>query len=126
MGPRDLRNQRFAHFNLQVSIPHPFAAKILLDAFPVLPARFWESKRGIKLRELYDNIARFNYWDLEQIRNAIEQVVLFVLPVLIIAHEWNLPDSEMLAKGLGLIPKKAGDGLCDKPNADETNPEIIH
>ncbi len=105
MGPRSLRNQRFAHINLWTSIPHPFSDTILIDAFPVLPPRFWESNAGGNLAAIYDAIAEFNHYGEKGIYEPITRAVLLILPVLITAEKWNLIDSNTLARGAALVPR---------------------
>jgi hypothetical protein len=52
---------RFAQIELPYPIPHPLVTPIsTLDAIPVLPARFRESKAGARLALSYEDVVRAN------------------------------------------------------------------
>jgi hypothetical protein len=115
---RECRWKRFGHIDLLLQIPHPLEkAPAQLDAIPVLPAAFRESKEGEKLVPLYDDMVKYNSYFLrsssvppaissqavEKLTAAFEEITKVLIPMVCVAHEWNLQEASMLARGLALI-----------------------
>jgi hypothetical protein len=120
---REVRHQRFGYIDLPVSVPHPFGeADEELSAVPVMPATFWQAPAGEGLSQAYDELARdinsavckalaagsvnLPDWTPQRAREvlapALARLVDLLLPVAIFAHEWDLAESQTLARGLVL------------------------
>jgi len=120
---REARRQRFGHISLPVALPHPFSQRgESLSAIPVLPADFWQAPAGSELAQAYDELVRsvtsgackalaagqegLPEWTGDRCKKMLapKLALLFdlLLPVATFAHEWELADSKMLARGLAL------------------------
>jgi Zn finger protein HypA/HybF involved in hydrogenase expression len=113
----DVRRQRFGHIELRVSITHPFGETgECLSVVPVLPASFFESKRGRGLAEVYEDLLRSAAAEcLEEIQIGWNRLNELLLPALTFAHEWNLALAVTIARGLALeLPPIPSDVYCDR------------
>jgi hypothetical protein len=114
----DSRRTRCAHIELPVTIGHPFGEPSeTLDAFPVVPAVYFESAAGAPLADSYEALlTASSRQDGIAILEAPKRIAELIAPIVIEAHRWNLQDASMLARGIGLEPRispKAGDRLCE-------------
>ncbi len=95
---------------------------------PVLPAAFWQARAGSRLAERYDELARaitsgvckaltseiatLPDWTAQRAEQllAAELARLYemLLPVVTLAHEWDLAESQTLAHGLALQQREDG------------------
>jgi len=97
-----VRCERFGHIEFANAVHHPLGDSThQVQAFPVLPAAFLSSISGAKLAHSYETLAD------AAAREATEQIELvalveILLPVVQVAHEWNLTESTLLARGLAL------------------------
>jgi hypothetical protein len=105
----DARRSRCSHIELPVTIRHPLGdASDMLDAFPVLPAIYFESPAGARLADAYD--ALFTVCmrqDQIAIVEGPQRILELLVPVACEAHSWNLQEAEMLARGIALHPIRA-------------------
>jgi len=54
---RKARTIRFGHINLPIEIPHPFVKEAEpLDAVPIVPAYYWETREGAPLADAYEEL----------------------------------------------------------------------
>jgi hypothetical protein len=104
---REARRQRFGHMNLPVAVPHPLGeGGERLSAVPVLPAAFWQAPAGGQLAQRYDELARAT---TEQLLTAgVASLIELMLPVVTLAHDWNLAEGQTLARGLALERREGG------------------
>jgi hypothetical protein len=104
---RAARRQRFGHIDLRAPIVHPLGENgQSLDALPVLPAAFVESHAGKALAELYDELVRSALSEsLKRLVDSFVRLLNSLRPVVIVAHDWDLQDAEVLACGLALSPR---------------------
>lgn len=104
IGPSTLRSLRFGHIELNLSIPHPFDESQLIDCFPVLPARYFESSAGTQLATLYDELVRSTRaaQSAEAIQGILTAIQEILTPVVVTAQNWNLPITSTLARGIAL------------------------
>jgi hypothetical protein len=100
----EVRRHRFAHIDLALVIPHPLGGgNAQLSKIPVLPAGFIESSGGEALAGLYEGLLRAaTIQSDEQLRTGIDRLVDLLLPVLSLAHTWDLQETATLARGLAL------------------------
>ncbi|HTU22091.1 MAG TPA: hypothetical protein VMG10_28890 [Gemmataceae bacterium] len=108
-----VRWQRFGHIDLPGPIIHPLGQREeLLSAIPVLPAAFVESPRGEPLADLYDELVRsVSSESLEELVGSFNRLLELLLPIVIVAHEWNLQEAEALTCGMALVPRVSS--ACD-------------
>lgn len=108
------RRQRFGHIDLPEPIVHPLGqAEQRIGAIPVLPAAIVESTAGEKLGAIYDDLAKASYSEPpNRFADSFERLVSLLLPVVLITHEWNLQESEILARGMALVPVAAARISC--------------
>jgi hypothetical protein len=114
----DARRTRFGHIELPVSIGHPCGEPSdTLDAFPVVPAVYFESVAGARLGDAYEALLSASSCpDEVAIVEVSKRIAELLAPIVIEAHRWNLQDASILARGIGLEPRaspKAGDWLCE-------------
>ena len=104
---RTARRQRFGHIELLGSVVHPLGQSgEHLSTIPVLPAAFVESRGGEHLAELYDELIRSassESW--EGIVGGFNRLLELLLPIVTVAHEWNLQESELLTFGMVFVPR---------------------
>lgn len=118
---RAARRQRFGHIDLPGPIGHPLGESAeSLNAIPVLPAAFLESRSGERLADLYDELVRSVLTQsLEGLVGSFKRLVELLLPAVIVAHEWELQEAEVLAFGLALAPRVSTPhdtcGFCGYP-----------
>ena len=98
---REVRRSRCAHINLPEPMPHPLDDSCpALTALPVLPVAFIEAPSGMDLLLAYDSILR---WDAPRDRGvAFETLLNTLTPLLVLAHNWNLPQRSLIAHGMAL------------------------
>ena len=120
---RESRRQRFGHINLPVAVLHPLGeCGEHLSAVPILPAAFWQAPAGCLLAERYDELARVTASDSfsvlasksmdlpemiterakQNLTTILASLFALLLPVVILAHDWNLSEVQTLAHGLAL------------------------
>jgi hypothetical protein len=101
------RRQRFGHIDLPVPVVHPFGqSRERLSAIPVLPAAFVESGGGKHLADLYEELVRWvSSESLEELVGSFNRLLELLLPIVIVAHEWNLQEAEVLTCGMALVPR---------------------
>lgn len=115
------RRRRFGHIDLSDPIVHPLGESAeRLGAIPVLPAAFVESPGGEALADLYDELLRSVLSESsEGLVGSFNRLLVLLLPGVIVAHDWDLQEAEVLACGLALAPRlsTAGDtcGFCGYP-----------
>jgi hypothetical protein len=122
MSTRAARHQRFGHIDFPGPIVHPLGQSAEpLSAIPVLPAAFVESRGGAAgLADVYDELVRSTSSDsLKGLVASFNLLMELLLPAVIVAHEWDLQDAEVLACALALAPRvsTAHDtcGFCGYP-----------
>jgi hypothetical protein len=117
IASHELRRSRFAHIELAYPIPHPLVTPAsTLDAIPVLPARFWESNAGARLATSYEDVIRANGMrDPHRLIESVSRVFGVLLPVALIAHQWSLEDTVVLAQGLALVARSEEVNDLDLP-----------
>lgn len=104
VAPRACRASRFGHIEFSVPIPHPFADDKELECFPVVPAALWASPGGRQLPDLYDRLVASTTRQLPaDIEKLVAEIVNELIPIVVLAHEWRLADSAILARGLALV-----------------------
>ena len=98
------RRQRFGHITLPIAISHPLGdGGEHLSAVPILPAAFWQTSTGSQLAKEYDELARDAVSGTERLLvEGVTRVFELLLPVVILAHEWNLMEANILAQGLAI------------------------
>jgi hypothetical protein len=109
-----IRRCRFGHIELGGTIKHPLGSDTeLLETFPVLPAVYWESRSGISLANLYEEIVFLsNMRALSEVIIPIQHVCDSITQILDIACSWNLTDIPVLARGLALEDIPTSDCPC--------------
>jgi hypothetical protein len=107
---REQRRRRFGHIELLDSIPHPLGDESdMVGAIPVLPAVFFESPAGRDLRRAYEDlIEAVTAESWTDIVAGLKYLVDYLLPVATLAHEWDLAESSILARGLILEIQNEG------------------
>jgi hypothetical protein len=81
---------------------------LLIDAFPVLPAAIRESYSGKSLNALYEDMLDANESpDRTCLKTAYYRICEALAPVIQAALNWNLQESEVLAKGAALLVRIA-------------------
>jgi hypothetical protein len=114
---RSVRRHRFGHIDLPVSIVHPVAqGGERLGAIPVLPAAYMDSHAGKGLADLYDELVRSALPEsAEGMARNFERLVELLVPLVIVAHEWDLLEAPLLAFGLALTShaSEAAGTYCD-------------
>jgi hypothetical protein len=113
---RAARRQRFGHIDLPNPIVHPLGQRAeRLGAIPVLPTVFVESRGGEGLADLYDELVRSVLSEsFEGMVGSFNCLLELLLPTVIVAHQWDLQEAEVLACGLALAPhvSRAHDTCC--------------
>ncbi len=101
---REERRRRFGHIELPISIPHPLGDESeLVSAVPVLPAIFFESPAGKDLSRAYEGLIQAVTVESQtDIVAGLSRLIDCLLPVVTLAHEWDLTESSVLARGLVL------------------------
>jgi hypothetical protein len=101
----DARRSRFGHIDLPMPVTHPLGSDDdLVRVVPVLPAAFWESRAGDKLVPFYEKlVADAGPSSHADMSASLAAIVNELLPIVILAHEWGLADSALLARGLILV-----------------------
>jgi hypothetical protein len=108
-----VRRKRFGHVRFPLPVPHPFG-NALLTVFPILPAAFHSRGRSDVTPlygELFDVInattLRSHANPDEPSKNiaaALQRIIEEILPSATYAHESHLPEAEVFARGLALVP----------------------
>jgi hypothetical protein len=118
---RAARRQRFGHIDVPGPVAHPLGQSgERLSAIPVLPAAFVESRGGGHLAELYDELVRSaSLGSAEGVTGSFGGLLEVLLPITVVAHEWDLQEAEVLACGMALVPRVASTvdtcGSCGYP-----------
>jgi hypothetical protein len=104
---RAARRWRFGHIDLRQPIIHPFGKSAeQLGAIPVLPADFVESGRGEKLAVLYDELVRSLACESSDgVVKSFNRLLELLVPLVTLAHEWDLQEGELLCFGMALVPR---------------------
>ena len=99
----DVRRSRCAHINLAAAIRHPLGTEQAqsLNALPVLPVAFIEAPGGPELLRAYDGVLRCGS-DAQGLGEAFGSVLDVLAPLLIVAHQWDLPERRLIAHGMAL------------------------
>jgi hypothetical protein len=103
----DVRRERFGHFEFVAEVRHPLGgATDVLSAFPVLPAAFVCSHGGKGLADLYDELVEATAPELAGgLARRLSRLAEMLLPVVQLAHWWDLAEAVVLARGLALEPR---------------------
>jgi hypothetical protein len=114
----DSRRTRCGHIELPVTIGHPLGKPSdTLDAFPVVPAVYFDSVAGAPLADAYEALlSASSRPDEIAIVEGSKRIAELLVPIVIEAHRWNLQDTSILARGISLEPRvspKAGDWVCE-------------
>ena len=68
-----------------------------------MPAAFVDSRRGHQLAETYDALARSAPLQPDgTLQPNFEQIIDLLVPLLGVAHEWNLLERQTIAHGMAL------------------------
>jgi hypothetical protein len=104
MTSREARTTRCGHIDLTLAVLHPLDRVAQpVEAIPILPAAVWQSPAGCALADLYDDIVRASSLEDETLLNkAVQALVQILLPVVEMAHAWDLESAPLLARGLVL------------------------
>jgi hypothetical protein len=106
---RAARRARFGHIVLRVPVLHPAAEGTRLKVLPVVPGAFWESPAGSGLGGRYDALIGARDTEHESlVQGTFTEVLGLLLPVLAVAHGWDLADAETLARGMALASVSTG------------------
>jgi hypothetical protein len=109
----DVRRRRFGHIDLAAAVAHPLGTKgEMMASVPVMPAVFWQTKRGEPLIQIYDHLTlhsanapvanKLNQRNGHAVGPLLEQLMEVLLPVATFAVEWTLAESDTFAHGLAL------------------------
>jgi hypothetical protein len=101
---RQARRERMGHIELPIQLPHPLGDESdLVSAVPVLLAVYFESVAGHPLAHAYESLIEFaDQASRDKLQVGLEQLISVLLPVVTFAHDWNLGESVLLARGLVL------------------------
>jgi hypothetical protein len=105
---RAARRQRFGHIDLPGPLVHPLGQGAeSVGAIPVLPAAFVESGAGASgLADVYDALVRSALSESgEGLGATFSRLLGVLLPAVTVAHEWDLQEAQLLARGLALAPR---------------------
>jgi hypothetical protein len=95
------RRERFGHIELTAEVRHPLSGGAdILAAFPVLPAAYVASLAGETLVGLYEELIECAPGP------TLDRLVETLLPVAQMAHEWDLTEATVLARGLALEQRR--------------------
>jgi hypothetical protein len=95
-----VRRERFGHVELGAEVRHPLGTETdTLSAFPVLPAAYVAAPAGEPLAGLYEELVE------GPSASVFERLVEVIMPAAQLAHEWNLTEAAVLARGLALVPR---------------------
>ena len=98
----DQRRVRFGHIDLAPEVPHP-CVEGMVSAMPVLPAAFVSSAGGENLAGLYERLATLDASESPtHVQACLEKIAELLVPLVTIAHDWNLQEALVLARGLAL------------------------
>jgi hypothetical protein len=104
---RRARHRRFGHIDLPGPLVHPLGQGAeSVRAIPVLPAAFVESGAGVSgLADVYDDLVRSVLSaSQEGLAATFNRLLELLLPAVIVAHERDLQEAQLLASGLALAP----------------------
>jgi hypothetical protein len=98
------RRTRFGHIDLPVPVPHPLGGEAeQVDAVPVLPAAFLGSPAGRELASAYEELVAAAAGESRaELRAGLQRLVDGLFPAVVLAHEWDLAEAPVLARGLVL------------------------
>jgi hypothetical protein len=111
---RAARRQRFGHIDFPSPFVHPLGHRAEpLGAIPVLPAAFVESRGGTGLADVYDALIRSALSEsVAGLEESFHRLTELLLPAVLVAHEWDLHEAEVLACGLALMPQASAAPEC--------------
>jgi hypothetical protein len=106
---REERRTRFGHVDLPAPVPYPLGDESdLVAAVPVLPAAFRECPAGGGLANAYEELVQAAAAESrDDLAAGLRRLTDCLLPVLTLAHDWALPQSSVLARGLILESRNA-------------------
>lgn len=101
---RKVRWERFGHINFSIPIQHDVCETVhVIEAFPVLPASIRESPCARGLDALCEELLKASQaTDVTATEEAYRRICEALIPVVVMAVDWNLHDARVLARGLGL------------------------
>jgi hypothetical protein len=121
----DVRRRRFGHVQFPLPVPHPLGNRnTLLSVFPILPAAFHSRGRS-HVTPLYDELIKAieaatkrlpkaDFDPLKTIVPVLQAVIEEILPSATYAQESSLPERDVLARGLALVPASSSTSeRCD-------------
>jgi hypothetical protein len=98
---REARSKRFGHIDLPVEVAHPLGDDAdTVSVVPVLPAAFRESPAGRGLESVYERLVTATTVDTAEV--GLRYLIEKLLPVALLAHEWNLGEATILTQALVL------------------------
>ena len=99
-----VRWERMGHINLKQEMEYSLGNETQqIQAFPVMPARYRESKVGRALNDHYEQIVESNQaGDVKGIDQGIAGIQEILLPLMETAYGWGLPETDIIAHGLVL------------------------
>jgi hypothetical protein len=110
----EVRRRRFGHIELSQPLPHPMGSgSEQLGSIPVLPAAFVCSTAGEPLAPMYDRLIEGAISaEPSECRQTLDQLFALLVPVVVLAHSWDLEEAPLLARGLSLECRIAPDDAC--------------
>jgi hypothetical protein len=101
----DGRRSRFAHVDLATSIHHPLGLSgETIEAYPIVPAAYFESTSGQGLANLYDKLIISNATkNNDEVATVVDQIVDLLVPTWIESFNWNLAEADLFARGIGMM-----------------------
>lgn len=94
------RKTRFGHINFHSgTLAHPFDAVSKISCFPVISAFYLESQAGRELGLLYERLVATP--------DALTHLIEYLMPVAVNSRTWNLQESQIFTRGIGLVHKSA-------------------
>jgi hypothetical protein len=119
LASAEIRRSRFGHVDLTTPTQHLLGrAGETIEAFPIIPAAFFESLHGERLPDLYDDLIRANgSKDAARVATVIDRIARLLVPILVESHNWNLQETDIFARGLALISRS--EGAADAERCDQ-------
>ena len=99
----EARRHRFGHIQLAIAVTHPIFPSARLTVIPVLSASFVDSQKGTELAQTYDTLVQSAAEPPGNVpQRSFEQLIERLVPLLTVAHEWNLLERQTIAHGMAL------------------------